>query len=160
MGVVFGLFAGVYFWFGKITGYQYSETLGKVHFWLMFSGVNITFFPQHFLGLAGFPRRYSDFPDSFSAWNAVSSYGSLLSLIAVFLFLYILYKAFSDAIPVEANYWRSRELFERLDDPASAHAPSTLEWLQASPPALHTYNELPYITVTTSGKQYIGISQH
>jgi len=162
MGVVFALFAGVYYWFGKITGFKYSETLGKIHFWLMFLGVNITFFPQHFLGLAGFPRRYSDFPDSFTAWNAVSSYGSLLSLVGIFLFLYILYRAFSDAIPVEANYWRSRELFERLDDPASAQGPYTLEWLQASPPALHTYNELPYVTVTTSGKQYIGsiTSQH
>ena len=142
MGAVFGMFAGFYYWIGKITGYQYPEALGKVHFWLMFAGVNITFFPQHFLGLAGFPRRYSDYPDAFTGWNIVSSFGSLLSLVAVVVFLYVIYRTFADQVPVNGNVWKTRELFELESDPAPV---TSLEWIQNSPPEFHTYNELPYI---------------
>jgi len=142
MGVVFGLFAGWYYWIGKITGYQYPEWLGKVHFWLMFIGVNLTFFPQHFLGLAGYPRRYSDYPDAFSGWNYISSFGSIISLVAVFVFLYVIYRTFADQVTVSGNYWRSKELFEVDTDTSTIH---TLEWTLPSPPAAHTYNELPYI---------------
>ena len=91
MGAVFGIFAGWYYWIGKITGLQYNETLGQIHFWLFFTGVNITFFPMHFLGLAGMPRRIPDYPDAFAGWNAVSSFGSVISTISIVLFFYIVY---------------------------------------------------------------------
>ena len=78
MGAVFGIFAGIYYWFSKMTGRLYSEFFGKLHFWLFFLGVNLTFFPQHFLGLAGMPRRIPDYPDAYAGWNVVSSIGSYL----------------------------------------------------------------------------------
>ena len=150
MGAVFALFGAFYHWIGKITGYAYPETLGKIHFWLMFIGVNITFFPQHFLGLAGFPRRYNDFPDAYAGWNYISSFGSILSLVGVILFMYIVYRMFVDAIPVTGNYWHPSEFFDnKVDTPAI----STLEWVQSSPPAFHTYEELPYL-VTSKPKPF------
>jgi len=91
MGAVFGIFAAWYFWIEKITGLKYNEFLGQIHFWLFFVGVNITFFPMHFLGLAGMPRRIPDYPDAFSTWNFVASFGSYISIISVILFLYIVY---------------------------------------------------------------------
>ncbi len=145
MGAVFALFAGIYYWIGKITGFAYPETLGKIHFWTMFIGVNVTFFPQHFLGLSGFPRRYSDFPEAFAGWNAVSSFGSIISLVGVFLFMYIIYRTLTDYVIVSANYWHSKEFFTAEGDIESV---STLEWVQQSPPSLHTYNELPYLVAT------------
>jgi len=90
MGAVFGIFAGFYFWFNRITGLHLSELLGKLHFWTFFLGVNITFFPMHFLGLAGMPRRIPDFPDAFSGWNAIASFGSNISLISVIIFFYLI----------------------------------------------------------------------
>ena len=92
MGAVFALFAGFYYWIGKITGLQYTETLGKFIFGLLFLGVNITFFPMHFLGLAGMPRRIPDYPDAFAGWNAVACYGSYLSALAALFFFYVVYK--------------------------------------------------------------------
>lgn len=91
MGAVFGIFAGIYYWFDKITGVEIPENLAKVQFVMMFIGVNITFFPQHFVGLAGMPRRYPDYPDAFTAWNKVSSFGSWISFMAMLLFIYIIY---------------------------------------------------------------------
>jgi cytochrome c oxidase subunit 1 len=91
MGAVFGIFAGFYFWAEKITGLKYNETLGKIHFWVFFIGVNVTFFPMHFLGLAGMPRRISDYHESFAYWNSVASFGSLISVVATILFFYIVY---------------------------------------------------------------------
>nr|YP_010616474.1 cytochrome c oxidase subunit 1 [Peronosclerospora sorghi]WAU47932.1 cytochrome c oxidase subunit 1 [Peronosclerospora sorghi] len=91
MGAVFGIFTGFYFWIGKISGRRYPEILGQIHFWLFFIGVNITFFPMHFLGLSGMPRRIPDFPDAMSGWNAVSSFGSYISFFSALFFFYIVY---------------------------------------------------------------------
>jgi cytochrome c oxidase subunit 1 len=96
MGAVFALFAGFYYWTPKIVGRTYNEILGQIHFWTLFIGVNLTFFPQHFLGLAGMPRRIPDYPDAFSGWNAVSSFGSLVSIVAIILFGYIIYDIFAN----------------------------------------------------------------
>jgi heme/copper-type cytochrome/quinol oxidase subunit 2 len=91
MGAVFALFAGFYYWIEKMSGCFFSEALGKIHFWLFFFGVNITFMPMHLLGLAGMPRRISDYPDAFSEWNKIASIGSSVSVISTFLFIYIVY---------------------------------------------------------------------
>ena len=98
MGAVFGMFTGFYFWIGKITGLRYPETLGQIHFWLVFLGVNLTFFPMHFLGMAGMPRRIPDYPDAYAGFNLVASYGSFVSLISVLVFLQVLYKTFSSEV--------------------------------------------------------------
>jgi cytochrome c oxidase subunit I len=91
MGAVFGLFAGVYYWMPKMTGFMYPETLGKIHFWITFAGVNITFFPMHFLGLAGMPRRIPDYNDAFAGWNMIASFGSYVTLLGAFFFFYVVY---------------------------------------------------------------------
>lgn len=90
MGAVFSLFGGFYYWFWRITGISINDTWGKIHFWTTFLGVNITFFPQHFLGIAGMPRRIPDYPDIYSGWNYISSFGSLLSVVSsIFFFIFI-----------------------------------------------------------------------
>lgn len=142
MGAVFGLFAGFYYWIGKITGFAYPETLGRVHFWVIFIGVNLTFFPQHFLGLAGFPRRYSDYADGYSYFNYISSMGSIISLIGVVIFIYVIYRLLTDGITVEGNVWKEAEFFEYAGESRDYQS---LEWGHSSPPSMHTYNELPYI---------------
>ena len=86
MGAVFGIFAGFYFWFPKMFGVNFNETLGKIHFWIMFIGVNVTFFPMHFLGLAGMPRRIPDYPDTFAYWNKLASFGSVMSGVGLIFF--------------------------------------------------------------------------
>jgi len=91
MGAVFAIFAGWYYWISKITGLEYPEVLGQIHFWLFFFGVNLTFFPMHFLGLAGMPRRIPDYPDAFSDWNAIASFGSYVSALSAIFFFYIAY---------------------------------------------------------------------
>mgnify|MGYP001564214440 CR=1 FL=1 len=95
MGAVFAMFAGFYYWIGKITGYSYNEFLGKVHFWIFFIGVNLTFFPMHALGLAGMPRRIPDYPDAFSSFNAIATFGSYVSIFGAFFFLYVIYDIFN-----------------------------------------------------------------
>jgi len=90
MGAVFAVFAGFYYWISKISGIQYSETLGQIHFWSFFLGVNITFFPMHFLGLAGMPRRIPDYPDAFFGWNIIASFGSLISTFSIIIFFILL----------------------------------------------------------------------
>ena len=131
LGAVFAIFAGWYFWFPKITGYMYSETIAKAHFWIMFVGVNMVFFPQHFLGLAGMPRRYIDYPEVFAGWNMVSSYGSYLSAIGVLVFLYGLFDAFSRKEKAADNPW--------------GVGATTLEWTLSSPPPFHQFSTLPVI---------------
>jgi cytochrome c oxidase subunit 1 len=88
MGAVFAFFAAFYYWFWKVTGYNYTEIFGQIHFWIMFIGVNITFFPMHFLGLAGMPRRISDYPDIYTNWNVIASLGSIISFIGVIFFFF------------------------------------------------------------------------
>jgi cytochrome c oxidase subunit 1 len=95
MGAVFAMFAAFYHWITVITGYKYPETIAQIHFWLTFIGVNLTFFPMHFLGLAGMPRRIPDYPDAFSTWNALASYGSQVTVVGLLIFFYGIYVAFS-----------------------------------------------------------------
>jgi len=105
MGAVFGVFAGFYRWFPKMTGLMYSTALGRVHFWTMFRGVNITFFPMHFLGLAGMPRRVSDYPDAFLGWNTVASYGSMISAFSTRFFFLVVVTALTHGDRVGRNPW-------------------------------------------------------
>jgi heme/copper-type cytochrome/quinol oxidase subunit 1 len=91
MGAVFALLSGMYYWFKKITGYNYNESLGIIHFILTFIGVNVTFFPMHFLGLAGMPRRIPDFADFYSSWNMIASFGSLITTVGTLVFFYNVY---------------------------------------------------------------------
>jgi len=100
MGAVFAIFAGFYFWIAKMTGLQYSEVLGQIHFWIFFIGVNVTFFPMHFLGLAGMPRRIPDYPDAYAGWNLVASYGSYLSAISTIFFFYVVYHTLTSGVSV------------------------------------------------------------
>jgi cytochrome c oxidase subunit 1 len=132
MGAVFAIFGGWYYWFPKISGYTYSEPLAKLHFWLTFIGVNLVFFPQHFLGLAGMPRRIADYPDAFSGWNYISTIGSYLSAVAVLLFLFITAQAFLRKQKAADNPW--------------GVGATTLEWTLSSPPPFHQYAVLPRIT--------------
>ncbi len=92
MGAVFGIFAGLYFWCFKILGLQYNQIISELHFWLFFLGVNVTFFPMHFLGLAGMPRRIPDYPSAYKEWNFLASFGSYISLFSLFLFLVLMYE--------------------------------------------------------------------
>ena len=131
LGAVFTIFAGWYYWFPKMSGYMYSETIGKLHFWLTFIGVNIVFFPQHFLGLAGMPRRIADYPDAFAGWNLVSSLGSYLSGLGALVFFFGVAHAFMRK--------------ERAGDNPWGAGATTLEWTLPSPPPFHQYNELPLI---------------
>jgi len=133
MGIaaVFSIFAGWYYWFPKISGYMYNETLGKLHFWLTFVGVNVVFFPQHFLGLAGMPRRIPDYPDAYAGWNHVSSYGAYISTLGLIVFLFSLAEAFIKKRPAAANPW--------------GEGATTLEWTLSSPPPFHQFETLPLI---------------
>lgn len=96
MGAVFSIFGGIYYWFDKITGTSYCETLGQVHFWSFFTGVNLTFFPMHWLGVAGMPRRIPDYPDAFAFFNKISSWGSYVSTLSFIFFLLVLSEAFAN----------------------------------------------------------------
>ena len=131
LGAVFSLFAGFYYWFPKMSGYLYNETLASVHFWLMFVGVNITFFPQHFLGIAGMPRRYIDYPEAFAYWNWISSLGMYFTEAGVLVFLYVIFDAFSKKLVAGDNPW--------------GVGATTLEWTLPSPPPFHQFETLPRI---------------
>jgi cytochrome c oxidase subunit I len=131
LGAVYGLFAGFYYWFPKMTGYEYSEGLAKLHFWVTFIGVNLTFFPMHFLGLAGMPRRYVDYPDAFAGWNMVASIGSFIGGIGAIIFLIVIIEAFIKKRRASMNPWGSSD--------------NTLEWTVSSPPAFHTFSEIPKV---------------
>ncbi len=119
MGAVFGFFAGFYYWLEKISGLVYNELLSKVHFWLTFIGVNITFFPMHFLGLAGMPRRIPDYPDAYAPWNFIASLGSMITIIGISIFFYIIYDALSNKklVKLPKNYTSVCFLDSKLDLP-------------------------------------------
>ncbi|MDE8654248.1 cytochrome c oxidase subunit I [Novosphingobium album (ex Liu et al. 2023)] len=131
LGAVFSLFAGFYYWFPKMTGRMYSEVLGKLHFWIFFIGVNILFFPMHFLGLEGMPRRYPDYPDAFAYWNHIASIGYIVMAIGmVFFFVNIVW----------SFIWG-----ERAADNPWGEGAKTLEWTLSSPPPYHQFETLPVI---------------
>jgi cytochrome c oxidase subunit 1 len=131
LGAVFAIFAGWYYWFPKMFGYMYSDFIAKLHFWVTFIGVNLVFFPQHFLGLAGMPRRYADYPDAFAGWNYVSSVGSYISLVGLLIFLFGVVHAFARKEKAAANPW--------------GEGATTLEWTLPSPPPFHQFETLPRI---------------
>jgi cytochrome c oxidase subunit 1 len=131
LGAVFAIFAGFYYWFEKMFGVKYNEFLGCLHFWIMFVGVNLVFFPQHFLGLQGMPRRYVDYSDGYAYWNLVSSWGYVITLVGVGVFLIMLAEAAIRRRPGVANPW--------------GEGATTLEWTLSSPPPHHQFNELPVV---------------
>ena len=143
MGAVFAMFSGWYFWIPKIIGLYYNILLSKVQFWILFIGVNLTFFPQHFLGLQGMPRRVSDYPDAFSGWNLVSSIGSIVSVIAAGLFLFITYYQLTEEKPVSGNTWWRPEYFNDHLMGALYNGSDSLEWALDSPPKPHAFVSLP-----------------
>ena len=131
LGAVFGIFAGFYYWIGKMSGKQYPETLSKIHFWTTFIGVNLTFFPMHFLGLAGMPRRIPDYPSAFDGWNMVASVGSYISFASTLLFIYIAIKILCSKRTVPDNQW--------------GEGATTLEWTVSSPPPFHSFEKQPEV---------------
>ncbi|CAF3764444.1 unnamed protein product [Rotaria magnacalcarata] len=131
LGALFTAFAGFYYWFGKMSGRQYHEWMGKTHFWITFISVNLTFFPQHFLGLAGMPRRIPDYPDAFAGWNLVSSIGSYISFAGALFFVYIIFYTLKFGKKCEDNPW--------------GEGADTLEWTIPSPPPYHTFEKQPTI---------------
>ncbi len=130
LGAVFGIFAGVYFWIGKMSGRQYPEWAGKLHFWAMFIGSNLTFFPQHYLGRQGMPRRFIDYPEAYAYYNWISSMGAFLSFASFVFFIGIVfYTLLAGRRITQNNYWN-----EYAD---------TLEWTLPCPPPEHTFEQLP-----------------
>ena len=109
MGAVFAIFVGTYMWMEKLFGVRYNEVLGQIHFWTFFIGVNITFFPMHFLGLAGMPRRIPDYPDAFADWNLIASFGACLSFVSTLFHFYVVYDAFTNSRPMEKNRWSKNQ---------------------------------------------------
>jgi len=153
MGAVFALFSAWYYWVPKILGLDYNVKLAKVHFWVFFVGVNVTFFPQHFLGLQGMPRRISDYPDAFAGWNLISSYGSIISVIATWVFLSLVYSQLVEGKPVSRYPWITPQFYTDLLQSLLNRAYSSLEWCLNSPPKPHAFVSLPL----QSG-QFLGIN--
>jgi cytochrome c oxidase subunit I len=131
LAAVFGIFAGWYYWFPKMTGYCYSDFLGKTHFWIAFVGANTIFFPHHFLGLAGMPRRVADYPDAFAGWNLVSSIGAYIFAAGMLVFFAAMILALARKAPAGANPW--------------GEGATTLEWTLPSPPPFHQFETLPRV---------------
>jgi len=132
LGAVFALFAGWYYWFPKMSGYVIPDWIGKLHFWVAFIGANMLFFPMHFLGLAGMPRRYADYPDAYAGWNMISSIGSYIFAAGLLIFFYGVALAFIRKQRAGDNPW--------------GVGATTLEWTLSSPPPFHQYETLPKIT--------------
>lgn len=143
MGAVFALYSAWYFWIPKILGVDYNRSWGKVHFWILFIGVNVTFFPQHFLGLQGMPRRISDYADAFAGWNLISSIGSIISVIATLLFLHTLYIQLTEGKPIIDYIWLKSAYFFDLLQALIIRSFDSLEWALSSPPKPHAFVSLP-----------------
>lgn len=143
MGAVFALFSAWYFWIPKILGLDYNKMLGKVHFWILFIGVNVTFFPQHFLGLQGMPRRISDYPDAFAGWNLISSFGSIISVVATWLFLYIVYVQLVEGKATSRYPWLTPQFYSDSLQTLLNRSYNSLEWALTSPPKPHAFVSLP-----------------
>jgi cytochrome c oxidase subunit 1 len=143
LGAVFALYSAWYFWIPKISGLSYNIMLGKVHFVILFIGVNVTFFPQHFLGLQGMPRRISDYPDAFAGWNLISSFGSIISVTATWLFLYILYIQLIQGEVTSKYPWLTPQYFSDLFQTLLNRNYNSLEWSLSSPPKPHAFVNLP-----------------
>jgi cytochrome c oxidase subunit 1 len=135
IAAIFAMFGGWYYWISKMSGRQYPETLARIQFWVFFIGVNVLFFPQHFSGLAGMPRRIPDYPDAYWGWNFVSSIGALITMVGTFMFLYIMWYTYRKGKIAEANPW--------------GEGATTLEWSVPSPAPFHTHEELPVISAGT-----------
>ncbi len=131
LGAVFSLFAGFYYWFGKMSGRHLNEFLGHLHFWIFFIGVNVLFFPMHFLGNSGMPRRYPDYPEAFAYWNGVASMGYAIMLVGVIIFFINVVWSLVAGRRAEGNYW--------------GEGATTLEWTLSSPPPFHQFETLPEI---------------
>ncbi|AVX05287.1 cytochrome c oxidase subunit I [Maritalea myrionectae] len=131
LGAVFAIFAAWYYWYPKMFGYMYNETLGKLHFWVMFIGVNLIFFPQHFLGLNGMPRRYIDYPEAFAYWNMVSSIGYLIMALGLVFFFAGIVESVMKKRKAGDNPW--------------GEGATTLEWTLPSPPPFHQFETLPKV---------------
>ncbi len=131
LGAVFSLFAGLYYWFPKMSGRMYSELLGQLHFWTFFVGVNILFFPMHFLGLQGMPRRYPDYPDAYALWNHVATIGYFIMFASMVIFFVNVIWALVAGKKAEGNPW--------------GEGATTLEWTLSSPPPFHQFETLPVI---------------
>jgi cytochrome c oxidase subunit 1 len=131
MAAAYGIFAGFYYWIGKMSGRQYPERWGQIHFWTFFIGTNILFFPMHFLGNQGMPRRYPDYPDAFWSWNLVASIGGAIAWLSFFVFVYTIWLTFRRGEKAQANPWGA--------------GATTLEWQLPSPPPFHSYDVLPRI---------------
>lgn len=131
LGAVFGLFAGFYYWFGKMSGRHLNEALGHLHFWLFFIGVNVLFFPMHFLGNQGMPRRYPDYPAAYAYWNEIASYGYVIMGVGVLVFFANLTWSLLAGRRAEGNYW--------------GEGATTLEWTLSSPPPFHQFETLPVV---------------
>jgi len=143
MGAVFALYSAWYFWIPKILGLDYDQVLAKVHFWIFFIGVNVTFFPQHFLGLQGMPRRISDYPDAFAGWNLVSSFGSMISVVAIVFFLHLTYLQLVNGKAVARYPWTTPQFYTDFLQVLLNRSYSSLEWALNSPPKPHAFATLP-----------------
>ena len=150
MGAVFALYSAWYFWIPKILGLEYNKMSGKVHFWILFIGVNVTFFPQHFLGLQGMPRRISDYPDAFAGWNIISSYGSLISVVATVLFLDLVYKQLVYGKAASRYPWLTLQYYTDIFQGLLNRSSNSLEWALSSPPKPHAFVSLPLQSFTLS----------
>jgi cytochrome c oxidase subunit 1 len=145
MGAVFGLFSGWYFWSPKILGLLYNETLGNIHFWTFFIGVNVTFFPQHFLGLQGMPRRISDYPDAFAGWNLVSSFGSIISVVSTMVYIHLTYLQLKENKIAKRYPWTRPKLFTDYLRMNLNRSYDSIEWCLNSPPKPHAFSNLPLL---------------